>query len=131
MRDLGAQITVLKNIVVGAKSANTAVNGVAAALANRDAAVVVIHVEAWTDGTHTPKMQECATSGGTYTDVAAGDQIGAFTAITDNTGVGTKQEVGYIGKLGFIRSVLTTSGATTGAVLGSDVILGYARKQPQ
>jgi hypothetical protein len=131
MRDLVNQITVIKNIVVGAKSANAAVNGAAANLANRDYALVVIHVEAWTDGTHTPKMQECATSGGTYTDVAAGDQIGSFTAITDNTGVGTKQKVGYIGKLGFIRAVLTTSGATTGMVAGADVITGSARKQPQ
>ena len=43
----------------------------------------------------------------------------------------TKQEVSYIGKQRYIRAALTTSGATTGAVLGADVITSGARKQPQ
>lgn len=89
----------------------------------------VYQIGTWTDGTHTPKLQECATSGGAYTDVAAADLVGAFTAVTDNTGVGTFQAVSYIGKLQFVKMVVTRSGTTTGLVDGAFMI-SKKRKQP-
>lgn len=69
---------------------------------------------ALTDGTYTPKLQECATSGGTYTDVAAADQVGSLVAMTANS----IQAISYIGKLGFVKPVITVTGSpATGANL--------------
>lgn len=130
MRDLGSQITVLNSIAVGLKTTGT-VNGTAIDLANRDAAVVVVHVGVWTDGTHTPSMEESDASGSGFAAVAAADTIGSFAAITSNGSPATKQEVGYTGKKRYIRPVIVSSGTTTGALLGADVITGYSRKQPQ
>lgn len=129
MRDLGALITAVKNIVVGAKT-NGTVNGATFDTAPYDGATAIVHVEAWTDGTHTPKFQD-SPDNSVWTDVAAANLIGAFTAVTTNGGVGTKQKVTYVGAQRYLRVVLTTSGATTGAILGADIIGGFGRKLPQ
>lgn len=130
MRDLGAGLTIVKNIIVAAKT-NATLLGAAFDSAPYDGVVAVLHVETWTDGVHTPTLMECATVGGTYTAVAAADLIGAFTAITANGSPGTKQKVTYVGKLQFLKVQILTSGATTGAVLGADIIGGFGRKLPQ
>lgn len=66
-----------------------------------------------TDGTFTPKLTECATVGGSYTDVAAGDIAGtALVAMAANT----VQTVSYVGALQFVKPVITVTGApATGA----------------
>lgn len=75
-----------------------------------------------TDGTFTPKLTECATSGGSYTDVAAGDVAGtALVAMAANT----VQTVSYMGKLQFVKPVITVTGApATGANVGALAIKG-------
>jgi hypothetical protein len=130
MRDLGAGLTVTKNIVVAAKTTGTLL-GAAFDTAPYDGVTAILHVETWTDGTHTPSLMECATSGGSYTAVAAADLIGAFTAITANGSPGTKQKVTYVGKLQFVKVQIVSAGTTTGAILGADIIGGFGRKLPQ
>ena len=98
-------------------------------MANSEANIFMIHHGAITDGTHTPKLQECATSGGTYTDVAAADQVGTFAAITSSTTAGTFQKVSYIGNLRYIKLVVTVSGTTTGGFYTA-TMLQRLRKQP-
>lgn len=89
-----------------------------------------------TDGTHTPKLQEADDNGsgapGTYSDVAAANLIGSFTALTTGAGNGGSavQEVGYIGGKRWVRVVMTVSGATTGGVYGGTAVLGGARSTP-
>jgi hypothetical protein len=129
MRDLGALLTVLKNIVVGAKT-NGTVNGATFDSQPYDGVTAILHVEAWTDGTHTPKLQD-SPDNSIWTDVVAANLIGAFTPITSNANVGTKQKVTYVGAQRYQRTVLTTTGATTGAIIGSDIIGGFGRKVPQ
>ena len=72
------------------------------------------------DGTHTPKLQECSTSGGAYLDVQPASLQGAFTALGSNT----PQQVGYIGTQPYIRVFVTVSGATSGGYYCAAVILG-------
>lgn len=129
MRDLGSFIKALLGITTAAKTDGTALSA-AIDLASYDGFCAILHTGTWTDGTHTPSITECDTSGGTYTAVATADLIGAFTAVTSNANVGAKQKVGYIGKKRYIKLQIVTTGSTTGAVLGMDAILGFARKEP-
>lgn len=72
---------------------------------------------AYTDGTHTPKLQDSADNS-TFADVAAGDQVGTLTAVSSSAGQNATQSVSYIGSKRYVRGVITTSGTTTGAIIG-------------
>ena len=113
----------IQSIKPGAKTSTA--TGIAVDMANCNANFIAIVPGTITDGTHTPKLQECATSGGTFTDVAAGDQVGTFAAIATDT----VQMVSYIGNLRYIKVISTVSGATTGGVYGATVYQKL-RKQP-
>jgi hypothetical protein len=56
-------------------SCPASVTGTGVDLQSYESAEVVITVGTITDGTHTPKLQESATSNSGFTDVAAGDQL--------------------------------------------------------
>jgi hypothetical protein len=104
----------------------TTVTGSVIDLVNSHGNMVVFDVGVITDGTHTPKLQECATSGGSYTDVAAADQVGTLAALASST----QQKVSYIGKLRFIKCVVTVTGSPgTGGYYGAIAVL-ESRKQP-
>lgn len=68
----------------------------------------------WTDGTHTPKLQDSA-DGTTYADVAAANMVGSFSAIT-STATAVVQKVSYIGANRYVQVVCTLATATTGMV---------------
>lgn len=77
-------------------------------------------------GNFTPKLQECATSGGTYTDVVAADLNGTFpAALAASTGY----KVGYIGNKRFLKTVLTLNSGTSIAA-SVDVVEGRASRSP-
>ena len=116
------------NILCLAPAARTATaTGAAIDLANYDSNVFNFEPGVLTDGVHTPKLTECATSGGTYTDVAAADQDGTLAALASNV----PQAASYIGTLRFIKVVITTTGSpATGLVAGVYAMLGNARKRP-
>lgn len=90
-----------------------------------ESATVLIESGTITDGTHTPKLQE-SDDNTTYTDVAAGDLIGSFSNIANNS----IQEVGYKGTKRYIRVAVTVTGATTGGVYGATVVRGHPRSKP-
>jgi hypothetical protein len=62
--------------------------------------------------------------------VAAGDLMQAFSAVSSGAGSNSIQEVGYKGQKRWVRLVMTTSGATTGATSEGMLILGHARNLP-
>ena len=77
-------------------------------------------------GNFTPKIQECETAGGTYTDVAAIDLIGVFPAVILTN---TTFKVGYKGGKGFLKTVNTLNSGTSLA-LGMEVIKGWPKSSP-
>lgn len=88
-------------------------------LANVEHNVLYLEPGTLTDGTFTPKLQECATSGGSYTDVAAADLDGTFAAVASNT----IQKVAYIGALRYVKLVVTATGSpATGVVMGATLV---------
>ena len=94
-----------------------------------EALEVLVEFGAWTDGSHTPKLQD-SPDNSTWTDVAAGNQIGTFTAVTSAGGANKIQRMAYVGTQRYVRAVVTVSGATTGAIYGITAIPAYPRDLP-
>lgn len=129
LRDLLRTIMVSPSLNPAARVTGTA-TGSAADLRGYDAAVVVVSFGAVTDGTHTPSLQH-SVDGTTYTACASTDLDGSFTAATNaNSTANTVQQVGYIGTQRYLQVVLTTTGATTGAVSAATIIAGCPRNAP-
>ncbi len=123
MRDLQHKISTVKSFYPAAQTAT--VTGTGVDLTGYESAVAIVHVGAYTDGTHTPKLQE-SSDNSIFADVAAADLLGAFAALAANV----LQPVGYIGQKRYIRVLVTVAGATTGAVYGAVIVRGDARHLP-
>ena len=106
-----------------APAARTAsANGSSADLKDCNAALVIVHFGAWTDGTHTPSLEESADDS-TWTAVAAGDLDGSFTAKNSDSSTAKQQIVGYKGTARYIRVVMTIAGSPSTGMLSSACIL--------
>lgn len=129
MRDQLREIAPSFALAPSAKTASTNGSGIDRQLG--EALTFVLAVGTVTDGTHTFKLQE-SSDNVTFTDVAAADQLGAFTTVTTGGGNGGSavQAVGYIGSQRYVRIVQTITGATTGAVTSAVAFLGYLRFAP-
>jgi hypothetical protein len=68
------------------------------------------------NGTYTTKIQECATSNGSFTDITGA----AFAAVTQNTGV---TELHFYTAKRYIQAVCTVAGGTPSAVIGVSVLV--------
>jgi hypothetical protein len=81
-----------------------------------------------TDGIHTFKIQDADADTG-YADAAAGDVDGtaSVTAITNDN---VAFSFAYKGSKRWVRLVCTTSGATTGGILGAVAVLGNPHVYP-
>jgi hypothetical protein len=120
MRDLQRKISFVKSFYPAPQTAT--VTGTGVDLTGYESAVAIVHVGAYTDGTHTPKLQE-SSDNSIFADVAAADLLGSFSALAANV----LQPVGYTGQKRYIRVLVTVAGATTGALYGAVVIRGDAR----
>lgn len=125
--DLRSSVAVAHTLAPAARTAD--VDGDGVDLAGFDAAVVAIHVGAWTDGTHTFEVQE-SDDDSTYTAVADADLDGAEPVVDDASSDDSVVEIGYHGRSRYLRVAVTTSGTTSGAVYGATVVRGKARKLP-
>ena len=124
MRDLADLIFHSLSLPVVARNANATVNGGAVDLSQFNRAECIVIPTSWTDGTHTFKLQD-SDDNATWADVASTDlnKSSAFVPIT-SAGTAIVQKVGYIGIRRYLRAVVTSSGVTTGAVVGAMIVLG-------
>lgn len=127
IRDTSTEAFPAVSIAPVVRTANTAVNGTGVDLQGYEGAYALVHFGTYTDGTHTPKLQE-SDDNSSFSDVAAGDLLGAFTAAAAAGAANTVQKVGYKGGKRYIRVVLTTAGATSGAGSAALVVRGRARR---
>lgn len=107
---------------------NGTVNGASADMQNFESAAVVVASGTVTDGTHTPSLED-SPDDSAWTAVAAGDLIGSFTAIAAAND-DEIQEVGYKGSQRYLRAVVVTTGATTGALVAAAIVRGDPRTIP-
>ena len=94
-----------------------------------EALEVLFEFGAWTDGTHTPKLQD-SPDNSVWTDVAAANLIGTLTAVTSAGTASKIYRAAYVGTQRYVRGVITVSGATTGAVSGITALGGFPRDLP-
>lgn len=95
-----------------------------------DALVAVLDVGAWTDGTHTFKLQD-SPDNSTWTDVATTYLQGSFTAVSGTGQQNAVQKVGYLGIQRYVQLVDTVSGSpATGAAYGFQWVLGGLHNVP-
>jgi hypothetical protein len=128
IRDLLRNTLMTPSLLPAART-NGTFNGNTIDLRGFDSAFITVSFGAWTDGTHTPSVQE-STDGVNFTNAATTDIDGTLAAISSSAGSNTAQSVGYIGAQRYVRVVMTVSGATNGAFSSADVIAGHPHNAP-
>lgn len=125
MRDIANNIGAVQAVAPAVLSA-TDTSAAIDLLGFGSAAVVVNTGAIVSAGDFTAKIQECDTSGGTYTDVAATDLVGTFpaTLLADSV-----VKVGYVGNKRYLKTVITKNSGTSIAA-GAVVIKGNAQSRP-
>ena len=122
-KDLFALVKVpIKSIDTVAQTDGT-VNGASADLKGQRSCLI-IDVDARTDGIHTPSLEE-SSDDSTFTAVAAADLVGSFTVVDGAADDDQAYIVGYSGPKRYVRVVLVTTGATTGAIIGAMIMPGH------
>jgi len=120
MKDMYSSVAVDTAIVPATLTATTTSSAID--LQGYDGALVIIASGAiGGSGNFTPKITECATIGGTYTDVVAADLNGTFPAALSAS---TAIRVGYRGSKQFIKVVLTLNSGTN-ILAGATVAKGF------
>lgn len=128
LRDLVHRVQPTVSLSPAARVTGTA-TGNAVDLRGFDAAAIVLSFGVWTDGVHTPSVQH-SMDGVTYTACAASDLDGTLAAVNSAAGSNTTQVAGYIGSQRYVRVLMVTTGATTGAVSSALVVAGAPRNVP-
>jgi len=130
-RDLLRTQLVSPSLAPAARVNGTA-TGAAVDLRGFDGAVVTVSFGAYTDGTHTPTVTH-SDDGTTFTTCVFGtdlDGAANLTAVNSAAGANKLQQIGYIGNKRYIAVVITTTGATTGALSAASVVAGYPHCAP-
>lgn len=117
MRALTNIYTITQSVPAQALS-GASVTGSAIANDNCIENVFVFNFGTWVSGTLVPSLTYSGTAGGagTYTAVAAADQVGTLVAVSSTATSAVVQKVSYIGAFRYIKPVVTTTVALTTAI---------------
>lgn len=133
MKDLLNSITVKRAISPVSVSDNTAQTGQAVDGAGFESVTYIIAAGslADADATFTALLQECDTSGGSYTDVADADLIGtealaSFLFSDDNKCF----KLGYKGSKRYTKLTITPANNASAALISAVAVLGHAQVKP-
>jgi hypothetical protein len=131
IRDLLRNQFVTQSLAPAARVNGTA-TGTTVDLRGFDGAMVMVSFGAYTDGTHTPSVLQSADGINWIACVYGTDLDGPanLAAVSSSAGANTVQQIGYIGSLRYLAVVMTTTGATTGALSAASVIAGFPRSGP-
>ncbi|MDD3446192.1 MAG: hypothetical protein PHS60_12330 [Zavarzinia sp.] len=126
LRDLKTELAPAHSLAPALRTSTA--TGAAVDLRGYDGAAVLVHVGAYTDGTHTPSL-EASSDGVSYAAVTAGDLLGGFAAVAAGGDANSVQIVGYMGPARYLRAKMTVAGASTGAATGVTVLRGRGARQ--
>jgi hypothetical protein len=130
-RDQLRNTMVTQSLSPAARTNGTA-TGATADLINYDSAMIAVSFGAYTDGIHTPTVIQ-SNDGVTWVACVYGTDLDAaqnLAAVSSSAGSNTVQQIGYIGSMRYIAVVMTTSGATSGALSAANVIAGTPHNGP-
>ena len=129
-RDLTSSITPAVALKIQEIASDTATAGEIVDLKGFQGADIAVQSGTLTDGTQTISIQDGDDSG--LSDAATVDSsfiigtLPVFVATEDDT----VKHFGYVGKKRYIRITNTSSGTTTSAFIGAQVIKGFAASRP-
>jgi len=133
MRDQMNQLHIKRAISPVSVADNTAQTGEVVDLQGYDACTFVIATGsiADADATFAVEVQECDTSGGSYTAVADANLVGTealagFQFDSDNA----CRKIGYVGSKRYVKLVITPSGNASAALIAAVAVLGHPAKSP-
>lgn len=127
-RDISKNLLAAISIDPQTISTNTTTNGDGVDLRDYDAAMVVFFSnDAITDGTFALSVEE-SDDDSTYSAVDSSQIIGTLTDMDSDTE--SIQQVGYIGDKRYIRAVITSTGVSSGGILGANVVRGLPLRAP-
>lgn len=127
IRDLKSKLSPVLTLNPAAYATGTG-TGTGVDLAGYNGAVAHWAMGAWTNGTHTLKLQE-SSDNTTFSDVGTADLSGSFTAVSADA-AGTFQRVGYIGSKRYIRGWLVTASGAAGMVQSVTIERGVPSQAP-
>ncbi|MDR3424388.1 MAG: hypothetical protein P4M13_04830 [Alphaproteobacteria bacterium] len=130
-RDLLRNQLTTQSLAPAARVNGTA-TGTTVDLRGFDAAVITVSFGAYTDGTHTPSVLQSADNVNFVPCVYGTDLDGPnnLTAVSSSAGANTTQQIAYIGTQRYLAVVMTTTGATTGALSAASVTAGFPHNGP-
>jgi len=131
IRDLLRNQLVSQSLAPAARVNGTA-TGTAVDLRGFDGAVITVSFGAYTDGAHTPTVVH-SDDNSTFTTCVYGTDIDGpanLAAVSSAAGANTLQQIGYVGGKRYVAVVITTTGATTGALSGANIVAGYPHHAP-
>jgi hypothetical protein len=130
-QDLFNSITPVHDVAVAAKTTTVTSTGVDRTAYQQGAArvVAVIDIDAATDGTWTPKLQD-SPDNSTWTDVVSPFIQGPTPATFTSANANSEVKLGYLGVQRYVRCVVTATGVTTGIVFGILWIVSYEQNYP-
>lgn len=126
LRDLNSLLAPAHSLAPAVRTANA--TGSAVDLRGYDAATVLVHFGAYTDGSHTPSL-EASVDGTNYDPAASADLSDDFVAVTAVGGANSVQQVGYRGPARYLRAKMTVTGASDGAASAISILRGYGARQ--
>lgn len=133
MRDLMNQIHIKRAISPVSVADNTAQTGEVVDLQGYDSCTFVIATGSIgdADATFAVEVQECDTSGGTYTAVADANLVGTealagFQFDDDNE----CRKIGYIGSKRYVKLVITPAANASAALFSAVAVLGHPNRAP-
>ena len=126
MRELYNDVGLVQSLIPAVLAATA--TGAAIDLAGFNSATVLINTGAIVSaGDFTAKLQESdTTTGGDFTDVAAGDLVGTFPA---SLAADTLYKVGYTGTKRYVRTI-TTKNSGTSIIAGIFIAKGHPLTGP-
>jgi hypothetical protein len=126
MRDLHNNVDAVNALTTATISSNTTTEGIAVDLQGYDSVEIFVKAGTITDGAYALGIEECDTSGGTYTAVAAPQLLGggqSFASTDDNA----IKHVGYAGAKRFIKLTIVSTGTTSGGSFGAVAVTSRKR----
>lgn len=126
MTNIKDQYTVQQAITPRQISSSATITGATIDFANQIENMIEVQPGTWTDGVHTPTLQD-SPDNITFTNVTAANQIGTLVPIIAAGSL--VQKVGYVGAQRYVRLQIVSTGVTTGMGIAA-AALTRPRKMP-
>lgn len=127
IKDLGNNLGVFNALDSATVATDTTTAGIVIDTKGFQSGAMCLRVSAYTDGTYTLSVTECATSGGSYTAIPASRIVGTATALNS---ANEHDKLGFIANQRYVKASIVSASTSSGAVLSASCLLGDPDQGP-